>query len=193
MPRGEDRFGPGAVMHAEVTAVQEQVLQCHLGEIAGLPGVELLLDRLADPADGRLRQGGLRSEGVGQAGLHVSDRQAPHEPGDHQALEGVGAAHPDAKQPGGERLVGASQLGTLDRDRPCGRLDRGRAVPVSAAAPSSLAVAVALPAQELGDLGLDRGLHQQTDTETGDLLQHLTQLPFGAEQVLYLGADAFDR
>jgi len=43
---------------------------------------------------------------------------------------------------------------------------------------------VALSAQGLGDLGLDRGLHQQPHPEPGHLLQHLAELPLGGEQVL---------
>jgi hypothetical protein len=52
-------------------AVQEQVLQLDPAKIAGLPGVELVGDRLADAADGRLRQGGLRAQHLAQGGLHV--------------------------------------------------------------------------------------------------------------------------
>ena len=168
-------------------------LECHLGEVPGLPGVELVLDRLAHPADGRLRQGRLGAESTGQAGLHIADRQAPDEPGDHQRLQRVGAAHADTEQPGGERLVGASQLGPVDLHWPGRGLDRGRTVPVAAALADPFAVAVALTAQKLGDLGLDRGLHQQAHPEAGHLLQHLAQLPLGTEQVVYPGADALDR
>jgi hypothetical protein len=66
-------------------------------------------------------------------------------------------------------------------------------VPVAAAGPDPFAVAVALTAQELGDLGLDRGLHQQTHPEAGHLLQHFAQLPLGAEQLVYVSADPLDR
>ena len=44
-------------------------------------------------------------------------------PGDHQALEGVGATHADPEQPRGEHLVGAPQLQAVDDDRPGGGLD----------------------------------------------------------------------
>ena len=175
------------------TAVEEQVLERHLRQVATLPGVELVLDRLAHPADSRLGQGRLRSQSVGQAGLHVPDRQAPDEPGDHQRLQRVSATYADAEQPGSERLVGAAQLRPVDLHWPGCGLDRGRAVPIAAPGPDALAVAVALPAQKLGDLRLDGGLHQQAHPEPGDLLQHFAQLPLGAEQVVYLGADALDR
>jgi hypothetical protein len=111
---------------------KEQVPECQLGEVAGLPGVELVPDRLAGPAEGRFRQGGLRAEGVGQAGLHAADRQAADEPGDHQRPHRVGPAHPDTEQPGGERFVSAAQLRAVDHHRPGGGLDRGRAVPIAA-------------------------------------------------------------
>jgi hypothetical protein len=66
-------------------------------------------------------------------------------------------------------------------------------VPVTAPGAQTIAVAVALTAQKLGDLGLDGGLHQQAHPEPGHLLQHLAQLPLRAEQVVYLRADALDR
>ena len=46
-----------------------------------------------------LDSGRLGPESVGQGGLHVTHRQTPHEPGDDQALQGVGAAHPTPKSP----------------------------------------------------------------------------------------------
>ena len=43
------------------------------------------------------------------------DRQAAHEPGDHQRLQGVGLGHALAEQLRGEPLGGAAQLGPLQR------------------------------------------------------------------------------
>ncbi|HLI43489.1 MAG TPA: hypothetical protein VKU92_03355 [Acidimicrobiales bacterium] len=43
-------------------------------------------------------------------------------------------------------------------------------------------MAVAFATQELGDLGLDGGLHEQPHPEPGHLLQHLAQLPSRAER-----------
>jgi hypothetical protein len=86
-------------MHPKIRAVQEQVLQLDPAKIVGLPGVELVLDRLADAADGRLRQGGLRAQHLAQGGLHVTGRQATHEPRDDQGFQRVGAADALAKQP----------------------------------------------------------------------------------------------
>jgi len=100
----------GAFVHTEVGAVQGQVLEGHVGEVPGLPAVDLVLDRLARPADGRLRQGGLGAERVGQSGLDIADRRASAQPGDQQRLQRVGAAYPDAEQPGRDGLVGAPQL-----------------------------------------------------------------------------------
>jgi hypothetical protein len=71
-------------MHPKLRAVQAQVLQLDPAKIAGLAGVELVLDRLADAADGRLRQGGLRVQHLSQGGLHVTGRQATHESRDDQ-------------------------------------------------------------------------------------------------------------
>src|SRR4051794_36049687 len=48
-PRRQHRLGPGAVVHLEVAAVEEQVLEGDVTQVPALPGVELSLDRLADP------------------------------------------------------------------------------------------------------------------------------------------------
>ena len=53
-----------------------------------------------------------------------------------------------------------------------------------------LAAGVAVPAQELGDLGLQRGLDEQAHPEAGDVLEDLAKLTLGGEQVVDLGADA---
>lgn len=66
-------------------------------------------------------------------------------------------------------------------------------MPVATPDTGTLAVAVAFTAQKLGDLGLDGSLHQQAHPEPGHLLQHLAQLTLGAEQVVYLRADALNR
>ena len=192
-PRGQHRLGPGAVVIAEMAAVQEQVLEVDVGQLPVLPGVELGLDRLAHPAHRRLRQGGLGAQRVGQGGLDVAHRQAPHEPGDHQGLQGVGATHAHTQQPRREGLVGASQLRTVNGDRTGRGLDRRRAVPVTTADPGSLAMGIALPAQELGDLRLDGGLHQQAHTEAGHLLQDLAKVTVRSEQIIDVGADALQR
>jgi hypothetical protein len=52
---------------------------------------------------------------------------------------------------------------------------------------------IALPTQELGDLGLDCGLHQQAHSEPGHLFKHLAELTLGGEQVVDVSADALDR
>ena len=43
---------------------------------------------------------------------------------------------------------------------------------------------VAVPAEELGDLGLQRGLHQQLRAEPGDVLQDLRKLLVLSEQLI---------
>ena len=177
-------------MVAEVAAVEEQVLEGDVGQVALLPEVELVLDRLADPAHRRLRQRGLRAQGLGQGGLDVSHRQAPDEAGDDQGLQGVGAAHAHPQQPGGEGLVGAPQLRALDGDGPGRGLDGRRAVAVAATGTNAFAVGVALPAQELCDLGFDRGLDEEAHAEAPDLLQDVGQVTVGGEQVVDVGADA---
>ncbi|APT09591.1 hypothetical protein AN931_26940 [Mycobacterium intracellulare subsp. chimaera] len=52
---------------------------------------------------------------------------------------------------------------------------------------------VAVTAEELGHLGLQRGLHQQLCAEPGHLLQNLGQLTIGCEQLVDLGANTISR
>jgi hypothetical protein len=191
-PGGKHRLGPSARVHPKVRAVQEQVLQLDPAELTQLPGVELGLDRLADAADGRLRQCRLRAQRLGQRGLHVAHAQATHEPRHHQRLQRVGPADALAQQPRGERLVGAAQLGPLQHHRPGGGLDVKLGVAVAIADALPVAAGVALPAQELGHLGLNGGLHHQPHAQPGDLLQHLAEFLLGGEQLVDLGADALD-
>ena len=88
-PGGQHRLGAGAGVHLEHRGVQEQVVQHHPVQRPGPPGFELAADRLADPRHRRLRQRRLRAEGVGEGVLHVPDRQAADEPGDHQRLQRI--------------------------------------------------------------------------------------------------------
>jgi hypothetical protein len=64
------------------------------------------------------------------------------------------------------------------------------AVAVADALP--LATLVAVAAEELADLGLQGGLHDQPHAQPGDLLQDLAKLLVGGEQLVDLGADALD-
>jgi hypothetical protein len=107
-PGAQHRLGPGARVHLEVAGVQVQVLQLDLGQAAGPPGVELVLDGLADAADGRPRQRRLRSQRLGQGRLHVAGGQAAHVSADHQRLQRMGLGDVLAQQPGGERDLGAA-------------------------------------------------------------------------------------
>jgi hypothetical protein len=53
-----------------------------------------------------------------------------------------------------------------------------------------LAAGVAVTAQELADLGLQGGLHDQPHAQPGNLLQDLPEVLLGGEQLVDLGADA---
>jgi hypothetical protein len=79
-PGSQHRLRPGAGVHLEAGAVEEQVVQLDLVQTPGRPAVELVLDRLTDPAHGGLAQRSFRAEGVGEGGLHVAHRQAAHNP-----------------------------------------------------------------------------------------------------------------
>jgi hypothetical protein len=49
---------------------------------------------------------------------------------------------------------------------------------------------VAGPAEELGHLGLHRGLDDQSGAQAGDILEDLDQVTVGGEQGIDLGTDA---
>jgi hypothetical protein len=53
-----------------------------------------------------------------------------------------------------------------------------------------LAAGVAVPAQELGDLGFEGRLHEQANPETGDLFQDVAEVLVRSEQLVDVGADA---
>ena len=163
-------------MHPEEGRVQEQVVQGDVIETAGRPPLILVLDLLADRGDGGLGDRGLITEGLGQGRLHVPDRQAADERGDHQALQRIGLGDMAAEQPGRERLAGAAQLRPGQRHRPGGGLDGHLPVPVPGPGPGIAAgrgPLVTVPAEKLGHLSFQRGLHQQLGAEPGHLLQDL--------------------
>src|SRR6266516_5046031 len=72
------------------------------------------------------------------------------------------------EQAGGERLAGDAQLGPGQLDRPGSGLDGHFPVPAAGPGPSILAgrcPLIAVSAEELGDLGLQRRLQQQLRAE----------------------------
>jgi hypothetical protein len=147
-----------------------------------LPGLELPLDLGAHPRHRGLAQRGLRAQRLGERALHIPDRQATDEPGDHQCLKGMSLGHLRAEQRRGELFTGAAQLRPGQRDRPGGGLDRHRGISVAHAGTGVLGqrgAGVALPAQEHGHLGLDRGLHRGWDTtpRRGFMSSGAAQLP----------------
>jgi hypothetical protein len=82
-------ISPGAVgshqqrrpqAHLEVAALAEQVLQLDPAEIAELPGVELVLDRLADAHHGRLGQRRLRPSASASAASTSRTLKPPTNP-----------------------------------------------------------------------------------------------------------------
>jgi hypothetical protein len=176
----------------QVRGVQEQVLQPQPGQVAGAPSLELVFDPLADPTHRRAAQGGLRPQDLGQGGLDVAVGQAPDPARDHQRLQGVGAGHAGAEQPGAERLVGGAQLRTLQLHAAHRGLHRRRRLPAVTDAGSVLlgAALVAGPPQELLDLGLQGGLQQQPHGQAGNLFKDRGQVTIGREQLVDLGAGA---
>jgi hypothetical protein len=195
-PGGEHRLGRGAGVHAEEAGVQEQVIQRHLIQAAQRPRLVLILDGLADRRDGGLGDRGLVAERVRQGRLDVADRQAPDEGRDDQGLQRIGPGHMTAEQARSERLGRAAQLGPGQPHRPGGRLDRHVPVAVTRTGTGVFGdrgTGIPVPAGELGDLGFQRGLHQQLRAEPGDLLQDLRQRPVSGEQVIDMAVDTVGR
>ena len=184
-------------MHLEVAAVKVEVVQPHLRQRAAGPRRELALELLADPGHRGPRQRRLRAQHLGQRGLDVTIRQAPHPAGDDQRFQRVGPGHAQPEQPRAEPLVGAAQLRPLHRDRAHGGLDRRRRLPAVARTRPTLdgrlVALVAGSAQELSHLGLRGGLHHQTAAEAAHLLKDRGQVTVGGEQRIDLSADALGR
>ena len=183
-------------MHPEEAGVQEQIVQGDPVQTALGPGLVLVLDLLADRRDRGLGDRGLVAEGLGEGGLDVADRQAADERGDHQRFERIGLGDMRAGQPGRERLARAAQLRPQQGHRPGRGLDGHLPVPVPRTRPGIAAgrgPLVTIPAEELSDLGLQRGLHQQLGTEPGDFLQDLRQRTILGEQLIDVVADTVSR
>jgi hypothetical protein len=71
-------------------------------------------------------------------------------------------------------------FGRASATGPGGRLDRHLPVPITRSGPriaGQRRTRITVPAEELGDLGLQRRLHQQLRAEPGDLLQDLLDRP----------------
>ena len=195
-PGGQHRLGRGAGVHAEEAGIQEQVVEHHFVQAAAGPGLVLVLDLLADARHRGLGDRGLVTKRIGQGGLDVPDRQAPDEGGDHGGLKGVRLGDVAAEQAGGVRLGGAAQLRPGQGHRPGGGLDRHFPVAVTAAGPGVLGQrgpGIPVTAEELGDLGLEGGLHQQLRAEPGDILEDLGQRPILGEQIIDVAADTVGR
>lgn len=64
---------------------------------------------------------------------------------------------------------------------------------VAVAGTGALTAGIAVTAEELGDLCLQRGLQQQTSTKPGNVLQDVAKVAVAGEQLVDLGADALDR
>jgi len=191
-PGGQHRLGRGAGVHPEEAGVQEQVVEPDAVQAPPGPRVVFVLDLLADRRHGGLGDRGLVAERVRQGGLDVADRQAADERGDYQRFEGVGLGDVCAEQAGGECLAGTAQLRPRQGHGPGGGLDAHLPVPVARSGPGVLAGGgplVAVAAQELGDLGFQRRLHQQLRAEPGDLLQDLRQRAILGEQLIDVAAD----
>ena len=123
-PRGQHRLGRRVRVILEMRSVQEQIVQLDVVEATRRPRLELGLDLLAHPRHRRLRHRGPLAERLHQGGLHITDRQAAHEPGDHQRLQRVGLGHALPEQLRGEPLGGAAHLRPGQRHRAHGGLHR---------------------------------------------------------------------
>ncbi len=63
-------------------------------------------------------------------------------------------------------------------------------VTVAGPGPDPVTAGVALAAEELGDLGLQRGLQDQAGAQAGDVLEDLAKVAVGGEQSINVSTDA---
>ena len=178
-------------MQLEERPVQVQVVEADPGQIAAAPGVELGPQPLADPAAGRAADRRLLAEDLGEHGLDVAVRQAPHPAGDDQGLQRVRPRDALAEQLVAQGGVGVAQLGALQLDRPQRRLERAGLLPAVAVALGHVLAAalVAAAAKLLADDLVDDALEGQAHRQPCDLLDDAQQLPAGLEQLMNLSAD----
>jgi hypothetical protein len=135
---------------------------------------ELFFYLLADPRHGRSRERRLVAEHLAKRGLDVAVGQPPHPGRDNEGLEGVRARDAEAEQLRTKLLVGVAQLRPAELDRSHRRLHGDGRLPAVARSGRGVFVSsfIGPPAQERVDLGLDRLLHEEADSETTDLLEH---------------------
>jgi hypothetical protein len=95
----QHRLEAVAIAELQVGRVDERVVQLNVGEVAGAPGGELLLDGPAYPRPRRAGHGHVWAERVAERGLDVAVGQNADPAGDQQALERVGAGDVVAEQP----------------------------------------------------------------------------------------------
>ena len=195
-PGGQHRLGRGAGVHPEEAGVQEQVIQRDLIQAAPRPRLVLVLDLPADGRHGGLGDRGLVAERVGQGGLHVADRQAADEGRDDQDSRALVLVTWLPNRREANASVVPRSFGRASATGPAVVLTVTSRYPLrepGRASSVSRGPGVTVPAQELGDLGFQGGLHQQLGAEPGDLLQDLRQRPVVSEQLIDVATDTVSR
>ena len=181
-PAAEKRLRAGGLVVLEEGRVAIEVVEHVVGQVAPGPDLELTDQDLADLADRGLGESRLLAERLAQGRLDVAHREAAHEAGDHQRLQRLGPGHADAQQARRERLAGGAKLRLLHGDRAGRGLDRHRRVAVAHPLAAALAAAIALAAEELGDLRFDGHLEEQGDPDSSYLLEDTAELAPRAEE-----------
>jgi hypothetical protein len=177
-PRDEHAFRGPVRAHRDEGGVEEQSDQPDLVQVAALERLKALLELLAHPRHGRLRQ--LPEPGLLAQVLDVAHRQAAHERADHQRLQRLGPQQLGCagEQLGGERLRRLADLRDLDLQLTLRGLQCAWAKPI--AQPTAVVLKPALrlrPALIAGAAKprLELILHTPLDDQPGAELRQLRQ------------------
>jgi len=192
-PGDQDALGRGVVgAQLQVDGVEEQVDEVVLCQAALAPGAVALARGGADSADRRL--GDDRTvEGLLQRRLDVAHREAAQEGADDERLERVRARHALAHDRAAEaERGGVAHARTLELECPGGRLHPHPLVAVAMRERLAAAL-VALAAEELGQLLLERLLQDQPGAEAADRLDRIVLVAGAGDDLLELAAQPLAR
>jgi hypothetical protein len=150
---------------------------------------------LQTPGDRRLADH-LLTEGFLQSALNVTDRQAAQEAADDQRLQRMRARDALAEHLAGEpNLAGVADPWALDHGRAARRRDRaGLGEPVAIDhSLAAIGALVAIPADERGDLVLQRLLQDQPRAKPRDRLDRVLFLGDAVQDIVKLAAQPVAR
>src|SRR3954451_25101460 len=193
-PGDQDALG-GLVGGAQlqIDRVQVEVDEIVAAEVALAPRLVALAGVLADPRDRRLRDHVL-AERLLQQRLDVTHRQASEEAEDDQRLQRVRARDTLAEHLALEpQLRRVAHARALELHRPARRLHHPRLVAVAVDRRAVVGARVALAAEELGQLVLERLLHDQPRAQARDRFDRIIVLCDTGQHLIELAAQPLTR